>query len=159
MISIYTGTPGSGKSLHIAQRIYHGLKFGRKIICNFDINLDKVSKKKKNKLDFMYIPNDKLKPRDLISISAEYFSDKGRVEEDCILLVIDECQIIFNSRSWQDQDRAGWITFFSQHRKFGYEVVLIAQFDEMVDRQIRSLIEYNCIHRKVSNFGIVGKRK
>ena len=36
-------------------------------------------------------------------------------------------------------------------------VVLVAQFDRMLDRQIRSLIEYEWIHRKVSNFGIQGK--
>ena len=39
----------------------------------------------------------------------------------------------------------------------GFEVVLVAQFDRMLDRQIRSLIEYEWIHRKVSNFGIQGK--
>ena len=33
----------------------------------------------------------------------------------------------------------------------------MAQFDKMLDRQIRALIEYECIHRKVSNFGIWGK--
>ena len=27
----------------------------------------------------------------------------------------------------------------------------------MIDKQIRSLIEYEYIHRKVSNFGVVGK--
>jgi zona occludens toxin (predicted ATPase) len=49
-----------------------------------------------------------------------------------------------------------WIQFFSQHRKYGYCVVLVAQFDKMIDRQFRALIEYEYIHRKVSNFGVVG---
>lgn len=39
----------------------------------------------------------------------------------------------------------------------GYHVILVAQFDRMIDRQIRSLIEYEFIHRKVSNFGLAGK--
>ena len=39
----------------------------------------------------------------------------------------------------------------------GYEIVLVAQFDRMLDRQIRSLIEYEWVHRKVSNFGVQGK--
>ena len=38
---------------------------------------------------------------------------------------------------------------FSQHRKLGYRVILIAQFDRMLDRQIRSVLEYEYIHRKV----------
>ena len=46
--------------------------------------------------------------------------------------------------------------FFSQHRKYGYCVILIAQFDMMIDKQFRALLEYEYIHRKVSNFGIVG---
>lgn len=46
MISLYSGTPGSGKSLHIAQRVYHGLRYGRTTVCNFEINLDNVKKRK-----------------------------------------------------------------------------------------------------------------
>lgn len=45
---------------------------------------------------------------------------------------------------------------FTQHRHFGYTVVLVAQFDRMIDRQIRSLIEYEYVHRKLSNFGLKG---
>lgn len=156
MISLYSGTPGSGKSLHIAQRIYHGLKVGRPTICNFDINLEKVSKKKKDDLPFIYIDNEELTPELLIEASQTYF-DGHRIKEDAILLVIDECQLLFNSREWQRSGRGKWLSFFSQHRKYGYEVILIAQFDGMIDKQIRTLIEYEFIHRKVSNFGIVGK--
>ena len=64
--------------------------------------------------------------------------------------------LLFNSRDWRDSDRMAWIQFFSQHRKYGYSVILIAQFDKMIDRQFRALIEYEYIHRKVSNFGVVG---
>lgn len=156
MISLYSGTPGSGKSLHIAQRIYHGLKIKRKTVCNFEINLKYVSKRKYNKLPFEYIDNIDLKPEKLIEISKEYFKGKDRIKEDAILLVIDECQILFNSREWQKGGRADWLSFFSQHRKYGYEIVLVAQFDGMIDRQIRSLIEYEYKHRKVGNFGVVG---
>ena len=35
-------------------------------------------------------------------------------------------------------------------------MILIAQFDKMVDRQFRALFEYEYVHRKVSNFGVVG---
>ena len=36
-------------------------------------------------------------------------------------------------------------------------MILIAQFDRMLDRQIRSVIEYEHIHRKVKNIGVWGK--
>lgn len=65
-------------------------------------------------------------------------------------------RLLFNSREWQNNDRMAWIQFFSQHRKYGYTVILVAQFDKMVDRQFRALLEYEYVHRKVSNFGLVG---
>lgn len=153
MISLYSGTPGSGKSLHIARRIYYSLLNGQRVYCNFDINRSLFKKKQ---IKFQYIPNWELTPQRLIDISNEYFAGRKR-REDFLLLVIDECQLIFNAREWAARGRNDWLSFFTQHRKYGYEIVLVAQFDNMIDKQIRSLIEYEVIHRKLSNFGIKGK--
>lgn len=154
MISLYSGTPGSGKSLHLAERLYYRLRSGKAVIANFALKLDKIHKKKN--LPFTYIPNEKLTPNNLIKFSYDHFKGKT-IKEAEILLVIDEAQILFSNRSWNDSKRPAWLSFFSQHRKYGYEVIMVAQFDGMIDRQIRSLIEYNLIHRKASNFGIGGK--
>lgn len=108
---------------------------------------------------FIAVENHYLTPEFLIWFSDEYRkrSNQKRIREGDILLVIDECQLIFNTRAWNDDDRAGWISFFSQHRKIGYDVILVAQNFEMLDRQIRALIEYEVLHRKVVNMGIGGK--
>ena len=156
MISLYSGTPGSGKSLHIADRINSRIKKSLPTVGNFEINLDRYSDKVKRKCKYRYIPNNELSVEKLLQYRDEIFGDK-RIREDSILLIIDECQLIFNARQWNQKGREQWLSFFSQHRKYGYEIVLIAQFDGMIDRQIRSLIEYNVIHRKASNFGTVGK--
>lgn len=156
MIDLYSGTPGSGKSLHTAERLYYWLRLGRPAICNFDIRLDYVNKKQPKKLKFYYVPNDKLTPDYLIQFAQDHFKGKV-VKEDSIMLVIDECQLMFNAREWSKAGRDKWLSFFTQHRKYGYHVILVAQFDRMIDRQIRSLIEYEFIHRKVGNFGIKGK--
>ena len=52
--------------------------------------------------------------------------------------LIGEAQILFNSRDWgsNSNKRMAWIKFFSQHRKYGYNFIMIAQFDKMIDRQI-----------------------
>lgn len=76
--------------------------------------------------------------------------------EGRLRVYIDECQLIFNAREWNITGRKEWLSFFTQHRKYGYDIYLIAQFDRMIDRQIRSLIEYEVIHRKASNFGTMG---
>ncbi len=151
MIMLYSGTPGSGKSLHTASKIIACSRFGRPVIGNFECDLHKYPKAR-----YTYMPNHKLTPDFLIGYSRDFFAGK-KIREGAILLVIDECQLLFNSRDWQQRGRNEWLSFFTQHRKYGFDVILIAQFDRMIDRQIRSLIEYEFIHRKMSNFGIGGK--
>lgn len=156
MIFLYSGTPGSGKSLHVARDIRDSLLYKRKpVVCNFDVN---SSLRNYSKL-FCYVPNADLGPEMLYDFSRRHFAGK-QVREDEILLVIDEAQLVFNSRTWQDrgasQRRMDWIEFFSQHRHYGFKIVLIAQFDRMLDRQIRSLIEIEVNHRKLANFGMRG---
>lgn len=156
MISLFSGTPGSGKSLHIAEMISNRMTFKKApIVSNFYANFKHF---KKIRGEYIYIDNSDLTPKKLIEFSNEYSEKIGRrVKEGEILLIIDECQILFNSRDWGQKDRMAWCSFFTQHRKLGYEIILVAQFDRMLDRQIRALIEYEYIHRKVSNFGIQGK--
>lgn len=152
MIYLYSGTPGSGKSLHTARTIYYCLKRGCPVIANFPINLDLI---KKRKAEYVVKDNANLTPDFLIDYSRDFFKGK-HMKEGQLLLVIDECQLMFNAREWNTKGRAEWLSFFTQHRHFGYDIILVAQFDRMIDRQIRSLIEYEYIHRKVSNFGAKG---
>lgn len=150
MISLYSGTPGSGKSLHCARTIINWSRLGYPVVGNFTVDLSKYKR-----ADFTYCPNHEMTPDFLIKLSQEKVGSKPK--EGSILLVIDECQLLFNAREWQQSGRAQWLSFFTQHRKLGYDIILIAQFDRMVDRQIRSLIEHEYIHRKMSNFGWQGK--
>lgn len=153
MIYLYSGTPGSGKSLHTAKVIYWTLVRGFPVIANFGISTEKI---KHCRSEFIELDNTTLTPEFLIDYSRKYFGE-NRVREGAITLVIDECQLLFNAREWNTKGRNEWLSFFTQHRKFGYDVILIAQFDRMIDRQIRALIEYEVIHRKVSNFGWKGQ--
>lgn len=147
LISCYTGTPGSGKSLHAAQKIYWRLKLGKPTICNFVINTEKFRRAR-----FVFVENYELTPEYLIKYSRELYGDK-RPAEGSILLVIDEAQLLFDCRAWKGRGRAAWTSFFTQHRKFGYEIILICQFIGMLDKQLRSIVEYEEIHRKLTNMG------
>lgn len=152
MITLFSGTPGSGKSLHLARQILVHLRLKHYVIANFDLNRDMIKKWEDH---FFFIPNDKLNPDDLKRFAISVFQGK-RIKEDSIYLVIDESQMLFNSREWGKSDRKPWLDFFTVHRHFGFHIVLVAQFDQMLDKQIRGLIEYEIIHRKVSNFGLKG---
>jgi zona occludens toxin (predicted ATPase) len=148
---LYSGTPGSGKSLHLAKVIYDALAKGITVICNFHIREDVKGYK-----NFVYIDTFSMSPANLKQFSKDYFAGK-KIKEDEILLIIDECQMLFNPRKWQMQGRTDWLEFFTLHRHYGFYVLLVAQFDKMIDAQLRPLVEYECIHRKVSNFGLRGK--
>ena len=159
MIYLYTGTPGSGKSLHCAREIYSRINRGQSVIANFDINLSVFKSKRRRRLgNFVYVDNCELSPDLLMEYAVTYHkrNTNGHITEGQTLLVIDEAQILFNSRDWQAKERMAWATFFSQHRKYGYTVILITQFDRLLDRQIRCLVEYQVIHRKISNFQFIG---
>ena len=156
MIELYSGTPGSGKSLHVAKIIRERLRmYNCVIIGNFYVNQNTV---KKRKGTYIYVDNSRLYPERLIKFVIRYARHKGRrLKEDELYLFIDEAQLLFNSRDWQLIKTSGWVSFYSQHRKLGFYIGLIAQFDRMLDRQIRSLVENEIKHRKVSRAGLFGK--
>lgn len=153
MIYLYSGTPGSGKSFHVCKDILFKLKVKNEhVVSNMHINTQFI-KNKKAVDHFYYIDNDKLTPEILILFSQKYL--KHGKENQC-LLVIDECAIKFNCRDFDRKDRSQWITFFQQHRKLGYNVILVSQNDRLIDRQIRAFIEYEVKHRQVRNYKAFG---
>lgn len=155
-ILLYSGTPGSGKSLHLAQDIlyYCSAKKPRLVISNFTVDTSKLKYPDR----FMYFDNEDLTPDKLIQLGIDRLSmwkDYNDLEGS-IVLIIDECQLLFNARAWNEKGRSKWIKFFTQHRKLGYKVILVAQFDLMIDKQIRSLIDLQYVHRKFSDIGLLG---
>ncbi len=149
MIILYSGTPGSCKSMHQAEVIYHMLRDGDVVLANYHINIDKIPK-----LTGQFYQYDifDLNPDMLKSFSVKYFQSH-KFKEGTLNLFIDEAQLIFNAREWGRGDRKSWLEFFTQHRKYGYDIFMIAQSDMMLDKQIRSLIEHEFIHRKFSSGG------
>lgn len=153
MIYFYSGTPGSGKSLNCARDIYNRLNKNKKhpnVIANFNINLDMIKNKKAN---FIYKDNSDLTVKFLLNYAKK---NHTLGIENQTLVVIDECSILFNARDWQSDkaNRDLWLKFLVQHRKLGFNFIMISQTDIQVDKQIRALFEYEIKHRKVNNFKI-----
>ena len=169
MISMYTGSVGSGKSYHaldLGLKVLKEKKNGqyRHVVANFPLKEKKSSKlfdflpqDYVHKLENNYreqeerwIFNDEISVEYLISLSIE----KGwQGKESMCLVIIDEAGIIFNSRDWQAAGhvRTGWVKFLALSRKFGYDFIFVTQSDRMIDRQIRGLCEYEVKHRKANN--------
>jgi len=152
-IIFYSGTPGSGKSLHVARNIYNRLVYAKMpVICSFPVDLNYISKNGKRKIgEFIYLPYEKITPQYFYDYALEH-NVKGK--ESQVLVIIDECQLLFNPREFNRSDRLEWIKFFTQHRHLGYDFILVSQFDLLVDKQIRCLFEFDIKHRKLNNYGI-----
>lgn len=152
MIEFYSGTPGSGKSLHAVYCIIDYLESGRDVITNFYFDMSYFSNRiqRGKKLGRLYyVSNSDLTPQ-LLMYHGMAVNVRGK--ENQTLVVIDECSVLFNPRSWDSVDRPKWLEFFSQHRKVGYNLILIAQSENQLDRQIRPQMEYETHHRAVKNF-------
>jgi len=155
MITLFSGTPGSGKSLHVAKLLLEKITYQKKlIITNYPVNLDFI---KRSRCKVVVLDNQTLTCDMLEWISSRWWFKGKPIQEGGIICVIDEAQLLFNAREWSKSGRSDWISLFTQQRKYGIDFYLIAQFDRMLDRQIRSLIEYEYVHRKMSNCGFWGR--
>ncbi len=170
MIVLYSGTPGSGKSLYAAYKLIDNINSGTTVIANFPINdeyfpvrpgqvvkwsklKDKLHLPQKKLGDFIYLDNSQLTVRKLKEYARQHHK-LGR--EHQTLLIIDECAVMFNSRTWDRKDRTDWIVFFQQHRKMGFDIILISQADRLIDRQIRAFIETEYKFRSIKHYGLGG---
>jgi len=160
-VNLYSGTPGSGKSLRAAYKLIEWLFMGRGAIANFPIDESYFYKKKHGKLVPKKMKIGKFTYMDNESLTVDYLMQYARdnhvpFKERQTLLIIDECASMFNSRDVKRSDRAKWIQFFQQHRKLGYEIILISQSDRLIDRQIRAFIEMEYKHRAMKNYKTFG---
>lgn len=138
---VYSGVPGSGKTYHAVR----DMRFNRApVITNVNVaGLPNVA----------VLPLDQITPELLMAYSVHYFAS-NKYRENTLLLVIDEAQLLFNSRSWNDDNRMDWLAFLSQHRKYGYRCIFISQDIAMIDKQFRCLCEFDCRHTAASSISL-----
>lgn len=158
----------------MAEIIYKALKKGQNVISNFEINEVYFKDCRPEKLGkFIYVNNYYWLNNSYKSGGGRMFSyieglknfalmyhernDKNQIKEKQTLLVLDECQEIFNNRQWNRADRLEWCAFFREHRKYGYEVYLISQDDKVIDKQIRQILQFEFEHRALKNYKWFGK--
>lgn len=172
MIEILQGSLGSGKSAVATAMAMLHLKQGGVVACNFSLVEGWASEVANHSWLCKFLPDrafehatslygrfhrvnslaaiKKLDPkRDAI---GRHKVEEGKYSEGAGLLILDECQLIFNSRKWERNME--WIQFFTQSRKLGWNVILIAHTIEMVDAQIRPLLEYESRFRNVQKIKI-----
>lgn len=166
MIDIFQGTPGSGKSACAVALLLEHIRKGGVVAANFSLT-DGWCDVLARKLLFSYFDDqyrfnksssyferffmvDSVSAIESINpkrLAVDIFEYKGGYTEGEGLLILDEAQLCFNSRSWDKNMK--WIKFFTQHRKRGWNVILIAHTIDMIDSQIRPLCEYESRFRNM----------
>lgn len=162
MIWFYSGTPGSGKSLSAAKDILQILPLGKNIITNMNIDVNRINellKRKKRLGKLIQVPITDMTPQLFYNFAIQ--NHKPKVE-GLTYIIIDEAQLIIGPtvmklKTQENRHyRQDWLDFFTQHRHAGFHIILISQFDRLIEPQIRTLFEYNVVHKKINNVGTFG---
>lgn len=174
MISLWSGTPGSGKSLHCAHEIKDDLRFGKNVISTcyidttycfmtklqefiFNITKGKVHlyNEDERQKNFHYIPIEDITPEYLYDFAAKHHKFG---KEHQTTLVLDECVAIFsptvladNTKRWNE-----WDEFFRKHRHLGYNVIIIPQSKRLISRKVIEYCEFEVKHYNRKNHGNFG---
>lgn len=175
MISLYSGTPGSGKSLHQAHEIREKLRWGRYVISTCEIDtrmcfmnrvqefLYNISKGKfkvyaehdEREKNFYYIPIEEITPEYLYEFAARHHV-YGKEHQTFVFL--DECVAIFsptviseNNERWN-----AWDNFFRKHRHLGFDVILIPQSKRLIARKVLEYAEFEVKHYNRKYHGVFG---
>lgn len=170
MIHLIQGTPGSGKSFVALMLALDHVLRGGMIAMNFSLVKDwalqlalmnpfvqfgfyDAKEVAKKYYDRAFLCGDTSTLYDLSKLIDDTVSPVMRKKrEGKALLILDEAQLYFNSRQWSDN--FPWIEFFTQHRKLGWDIILIAHHKDMIDKQVRPLIELESKARNVKNLRI-----
>lgn len=145
-----TGKLGSGKSLVSVGRIMDYLAKGRPVATNLNLYLDKYFGQR-SKAHYVRLP-DIPTVQDLQAIGK---GNDSLDESKNGLLVLDECGVFFNSRDWADKGRQSVISWLLHSRKLGWDVILIVQDIQLIDKQIRTaLLEHVGICKRTDRLTI-----
>jgi len=164
MISLVTGTLGSGKTYWSVRKIEESLRAGKSVATNVRLVDDFAeriaarsprcwfSKTRRERyvarLRRYYFYSD-----DLDELFAVRLAGRG---EGRGVMVLDEAHGWMNSRLWNDNRRLEIVRFFTQARKLGWHVFLITQNENSIDRQVRILFEYLIRLRNMKRLKLAG---
>lgn len=168
MITLIDGTPGAGKTFAAMRIIAAALGDDKMVVTNCALKPDWALRCAKENPVRRVIPHAaarravKLEPRVFVSQDLDEIfrvrvpgADEGRW-----VVVLDEAHRWMNSRMWaaQGQRRQEIIDWFTAHRHYGCDVYLLTQYVEMIDKQVRHLIEYRTRVRNLKRERIAGVR-
>ena len=139
-----TGKLGQGKTLVAVSRIKEKLQKGLPVATNINLNLSAMFNPYTKNATYIRVP-DKPTVDDLEALG---YGNREYDEEKNGLLVLDECGTWFNARNWSDKSRKAVNDWFLHARKLGWDVLLIVQDIQIVDKQARDALAEHTVFCK-----------
>lgn len=131
--------PRTGKSVFALGMIQEYMYQGRRVVCNFPLNYEAVQSTygKKYRSAKVSICSPRPSSVEMFALGSGYHEDYPDNEDMGGLLVIDEAGTWIGSRTWNDPDRQELVRWFTLSGKLGWDVLLLVQDPDLLDRQIR----------------------
>lgn len=150
MIIMHEGVPGTGKTYDAVRKVIDNLRLGRTVCTNIEgMELDvqqEAIKAVSGLSDYDF------KKRFIFIPVSEIYSFWKMCPEGS-MIVIDEVHKYFNSRDWQTDANRGLGDWASTHRHHGYDLIMITQNIEKLDKQARGLTEWTYRYKKINFLG------
>lgn len=156
MIVGFVGVPGSGKTYEAVKKIVFNLLKGRHVYTNIDgMDQGPCQEMLKGiaKLDDFEFD------RKFHFLDRDEVPNFWQVARPGSFIVLDEVHKVFNCRDWQSKKNLAFADWASTHRHHGYDLILITQDMEKVEKQVRSLLDWTYVFRKVNFLGSAVKKK
>jgi len=143
MISYITGVLGAGKTFHGVRLAMDHLAKGGTVVTNVECCFERIQKMIALRSK-VFIQQDQLRVFDPETTPEWESVIPWGESEGVVLVLLDEAQLFYCSRDWAQTAAANkrLLSFLSQSRKAGVDVIWITQEGENVDKQFRVLAEW-----------------
>lgn len=142
---LISGKRGEGKSVAAARMMQSYISRGRCVATNMDIFMDRMARPWSRLVCYRLPDHPSIEHFEALPLGNPDPLD----EANNGLLVLDEVATFLNSRDWQNKSRSTVISWLLHSRKYGWDLLLIAQHPRLVDAQIRdSLCELSATAKR-----------
>ncbi len=147
MVVCFMGKPGSGKSYDAVVKILDNIKMGRRVYTNIDGFEDK--KCQEYQKAFLGI-GDYDYQTSVVYLNNEQIVHFWDFVVPGSLVVVDEVHKWFSNREWDTPKNKTFASWVSTHRKQGYDLLLITQDIDKIDKHAKTSIDWTYEYRKVT---------